>query len=83
MARNVSKGQIAGIAAIVLALGISRNGVPEIYPGDYVGLALLALMAFWFSRPRRLDASEGQEPSQSLAFRLGKAFNYVWRGHRR
>jgi hypothetical protein len=78
---KLTPGQIGGIVATVVGLNVSRNGMPDVYPGDVVAFIILGLMLFWFLRPSRDDASRSQRPDDSFAFRLCKALKRVLRGN--
>lgn len=83
---KLSTGQWIGIGGAVVASGIARNGMPTLYPGDFVAFGLLGLLLFWFLRPRRLraDGPENAELTRkSVAFRLGQSLNRIRRGARR
>jgi membrane protein implicated in regulation of membrane protease activity len=84
--RPVTIAQWVGFIAIAAALVISRRGLPDVYPGDVVGLIVLGLMLIWLLRPSRRisdDAGGHERPDQGLAFRLGKLLNRVRSGRNR
>jgi hypothetical protein len=71
---------IAGLA-IATAVTLSGRGLPPIYFGDIVALALICLFIWWCYRPSRSrdDAAAHEESGNGFALRLGKSFKRIWR----
>ncbi|WP_201838845.1 hypothetical protein [Microvirga zambiensis] len=76
--KTESRFEWIGTLSIVIALYVWQHGLPPIYPGDIVALAVSGLMLAWFLRGKRQLAGE-QQASERIAFRLGQALKRIIR----
>lgn len=75
------KAQYFGYAAIALAISVYRN--PMSHPlewGDFLMFGLAGLLLWWCLSVRSGEATSHERLDQGVAFRLGKALNYIRRG---
>jgi hypothetical protein len=79
---KVDKAQMIGFAAVALALSLYNNPLKRpLEWGDFLMFGLLGLLMWWLLSVRKGGEASGEESAnKSIAFRLGKSLNRVWRG---
>ncbi len=72
-------------AVYVGAKLLNGEAMPSHGPLDFIAFGGFVVFMWWLLRNRESggDGTDGQGADKSIAFRLGKALNSVWRGVRR